>query len=114
MSEIIEKLTEAVGRRRFLGKVASAAAAVVLTVVGIDSARASGGLIEVECCSLCKDPTTCTYGNCACQWKWPCGSGGGAGCFLCWECYFQTGPHCTSDDGCEFAKCSRVTPRACQ
>lgn len=118
MSEtLVDKLTEALGRRRFLGKVASATAAVVLAVVGINTASASDGQVQIECCFLCKNPATCSYTGCVCQWSWPCSSGG-TSCFHCKECYTQTGNWCIPSPGVnncnEHVKCSKAQPRACE
>jgi len=119
MEKIIEKLTQAVSRRRFLTRLSAAAAAFALGVLGLSDVAHAGcppGTVRVACCCLCKRPGTCVYGSCACQWSWPCEWTDGSVCreYTCWECYSSQGSWCDPDgpDGaCNQAKCSRATYR---
>lgn len=107
--EIVEKFDKVAGRRSFLVKLSAAAAALVMSLFNIRGAQAQT-LFPVACCTLCKDPRTCTYGGCVCQWFWQCFMGDGTVCqiFTCWECYGEdvTG---ACEGGCAGIKCSRAT-----
>lgn len=118
MSEkFVERLSEAVGRRGFVRTLSAAAAAIVLGLFKTEGAGASPfpcgtpGLFPVACCCLCRDPRTCAYSGCSCEWSWTCETGiGGAGgdfCrrYTCRECYTVT----PCGDSCSNIKCSRAT-----
>ena len=121
---LFEHLTSLATRRGFLQRMAQAAGAIGLTLVGVDVAKAS---VTIKCCNLCLDPATCTYSNCASQWCWACchDTGPGADFFLysCDECYSATGEWCEPNNvcprtsaghtpgapGCTSIKCSKIT-----
>jgi hypothetical protein len=115
MSEkFVEKLTEAVSRRGILKTMSAAAAALVLGL--FDVAHAGGcpaGTVAVGCCCLCKLPSTCTYGNCACQWIWTCDTQIGeiplCRRYTCKECFTNPTPCDDDPASCPNAKCSRAT-----
>jgi hypothetical protein len=105
MSEkVIEKLTEAVSRRGFLGKLSGAAAALVLSLFG--AAKPALAIAYVACCTLCLQPGTCSYSGCACQWSWVCEHTDGSfwRCFECYAAPSYCGPECRN------IKCSRAVP----
>ncbi len=122
---LFEYLTDAVSRRSVLQRMAQAAAAIGLTLMGVDVARA---MFTSKCCTVCLDPAGgCSYTNCSCQWCWTCchDTGPGADFFMysCDECYSATGTWCSTSsvcprtslgqslgsDGCGSVICSRVT-----
>jgi hypothetical protein len=87
---LLEHLAEVTSRRGFLNSAISAAGAVALVLVGVKPGYATGTTYPVACCHLAKDPATCTYGNCSCEWHWPCSLNNGDGTcshYLCYECY---------------------------
>ena len=115
MSEkLTEKLFEVAGRRRFLRTLSGASAALALGVFSIRTANASipcpPGLVKVGCCCLYKDPSTCTYGDCGCQWSWGCNETGptgqrcGGARWTCKECYYNPPP--PNSDCVNPVKCS--------
>jgi hypothetical protein len=71
LDQMIDRLTEAVTRRGFVGKLSAAAAALVLGVIALPVAR---GNTTVACCWLCDDPSQ----NCT-------------GCCYTWTCCYQSG-----------------------
>lgn len=79
MSEkLADRIAAAVGRRGFLATLSAASAAFVLGVFKPPSVKAGvqglpdcgPGTFAVGACCLAKDPRTCTYGGCACEWVW--------------------------------------------
>jgi hypothetical protein len=114
---IMDKFSEAVSRRSFIGTLSAAAAALVLSI--FDKVQASGPTcpehtFKVGCCCLCLDPRTCLYGSCACQWSWTCPDVSICRNYTCRECYSAIGPWCppplgSNGDGCGSAiKCSKA------
>lgn len=83
MSEkLIDRITASISRRGFLGTLSAASAAFIVGLFKIQGASASGipcqpGLFTVGCCCLFKDPRTCSYSDCGCEWVWTCIEGGG-------------------------------------
>jgi hypothetical protein len=113
LDKIVEKLTEAVARRNFLGKFAAAAAAVILGPAGVARAGGPGG----SCCSLCKASSQ-SCSNCVCSWSWTCPGGNLPGsspnvnwCYKCLECY-GAGSNCGCCD-CTHAICSQSILFSC-
>jgi hypothetical protein len=104
---IMDKLTEAVSRRSFLGTMSAAAAALVLSICGITRA---GGVVAVACCQLCVNPNTCSFSSCSCIWSWLCANADGT-CSRCRECYATQPPPC--GPGCTGVKCSRAVTVSC-
>ncbi len=98
---LVEYLTEALNRRALLKKMAQAAGATGLALMGIREASAT---FPVQCCSLCLDPAGCIYGGCTCEWCWTCCNVGTDLCmYACYECYSASGSWCdnrTSPGGC--------------
>jgi hypothetical protein len=123
--KFVERVAEAAGRRGFLKTMSAASAAFALGLFRIQGAKASGGpcsagTIKVACCCLYKDPTTCTYGDCGCQWAWPCTEPGpdprqrcGSSTYSCKECYVNPKPpdsDCVGDVKCSEAKLTKTYP----
>jgi len=121
-AKLFERLTEAVDRRSVLQKMAQAAGAIALALIGADVARA---VVTVKCCTLCIPPNTCTYSGCTCEWCWPCCFDSGPGhdnrLYSCDECYSSSGAWCNNrtSPGCSIVgtgggtcpsaiKCSRA------
>lgn len=103
----VERVGNAIERRAFLRRMVAAAAALAAGVLGIPRANAS---ITVLCCRLCKDPFSCTYANCGCEWAWCCCHHGNKlyNCYECWN--IGTPQQYCQDKVCEenFIKCSKV------
>jgi hypothetical protein len=122
METLVEKVTELVSRRHILTRLPAAAAAFVLGVFslsGVTHAACPGGLFALLCCCLCKNPGTCTYSNCACEWFWPCDHRIGQNCYEveCWECFTNPTPCSGSPTACPNAKCSKtliISVRICE
>jgi len=91
----LDKLAQAVGRRSFLEKAASAAAALAL---GLLPKVAKAGAPPYYCCGLCVDPTTCrcSVGAGYCTWSWTCQED--LCRYTCGECY--AGNPCNPDGTC--------------
>lgn len=79
MSEkLADRIAAAAGRRGFLATLSAASAAFVLGVFKTPSVQAGvqglpqcgPGTFPVGACCLAKDPRSCTYGGCACEWVW--------------------------------------------
>jgi len=79
MSEkLADRIASAVGRRGFLATLSAASGAFVLGVFNTPSVKAGvqglpdcgPGTFPVGACCLAKDPRSCTYGGCACEWVW--------------------------------------------
>jgi hypothetical protein len=104
---IMDRFTDAVSRRSFLGTLSAAAAALVLSLFG--KARAEG-LVQVRCCRLCLNPNSCSFSSCSCVWGWTCPNPDGT-CSRCRECYTAR-PTCL-DNGCLGIKCSQVLSFSC-
>jgi len=99
-----ERLTTLVNRRGFLNSATTAAGAIALALLGAKPAYG----YAINGCNLCFNPSTCTYGGCACEWSWIGTVNNGDGTcdhYLCKECYTSSvcpgaGPNCSG------AKCS--------
>lgn len=99
--ELLERLYGRVDRRTAIGRLLLGSAAFAAGLFGI----APGAYACAACCSLCKDPTTCTYGPCGCQWSWACCDGVQPGTgwrWSCKECY-------PADPPCDCCSCSAVS-----
>jgi len=76
--KIIESIEDALDRRRFLGKVTSAATALLFGVLGMpkESLGNNGECkhMQKECCCLCKFPSPVQCSGCVCPtlWVWFC------------------------------------------
>ncbi len=101
---LVEQLSDMVSRRAFLKRIAQAGAALGLALVGLHDAR---GVVAVKCCVLCINPSTCTYGNCACEWCWTCRDTTDGSWYRCDECYSQPGRWCNNrtKPGCACQAC---------
>jgi hypothetical protein len=105
IDKIIDKFSDQVGRRSFLGKAVKAAAALALGLVGVPRASAT---VAYKCCNLCANSTpTCTS---SCLWTWGCCFSPAAG--------FPNGDHtmwkCTEYyDPCVHANCPRPSVPDC-
>jgi len=97
----VEKLSEEVGRRRFLGRAVSSCSALSLALLGFGEVAFAGGV--PGCCNLCST-IVCRQGiNCSYQWCWTCTHGTGNQCtvYTCLECYSTNpGSGCTNS-GCD-------------
>jgi len=98
---LMEGLSVAIGRRRFLKKLAAAAAGSVATMVMMSSpARA----VIVGCCNLCFSPTSCSCAG-GCQWCWSCCDSSTNTTYSCCERYrAENGAPC--DGSCTLVACS--------
>jgi hypothetical protein len=74
MEELIRELTKVGSRRGFLGKAASACAAIALAILGLDKVTMAQ---KVPCCGLCMNGGD--FSGCASTW--------------CWFCCTDTNPH---------------------
>src|SRR5258708_3731134 len=110
LQDLSERLFESVTRRRFLGKLTSAAGALALTLLGVKPAYA---LYSTNGCNLCYNPATCSYTGCACQWSWiglPQANGDGTSDFYkCAECYTVNPCPPDPNNACLGVKCSKAT-----
>ena len=90
-------LAARLGRRGFVSKLAMGAMGLAGALAGLPAktAQASGGLVQFGCCTLCRNPTSCS-GRCC--WQWGCCSGRGFLALICKECYSSRtcGPTCPS------------------
>jgi hypothetical protein len=111
MEKLVEKLTEVVSRRSMLKRLSAVTATFLLGVFSFSKvveAACPTGLYQLLCCCLCKNPGTCTYENCACEWDWECPWRIGQNCYdiLCRECFIEPTPCNGSQSACSNAKCS--------
>jgi len=95
LDKIVDKVAEAGARRSFLGRLAAAAAAVLL-----GPAQAARGVEKVGCCELCSASRNCNY---SCKWCWCCWNQSEGHCYQCTEYY---GEPCNGN--CFGASCSGV------
>ncbi len=109
-SNFFDYLAEAVSRRTVLKKLVQGAGAVGLGILGIQEAKA---LVAYLCCNLCKNPGSCTYGNCTCEWCWTCSHTDGC-TYSCDECYSASGAWCNNrtQAGCSTAGSGDLCPAA--
>ena len=96
--ELVEWGREALSQG-FLGKLAAAAMAGVVAIVGLS--RPSVGIRPVACCALCTHD--CQEQCPGCWWIWSCCSQGRL--FYCMECYQREGG-CSG--GCDNIFCSQA------
>jgi hypothetical protein len=107
LQAISERLANSLDRRSFLSRAAYATGAMALTLLGVTPAYAT---FDILGCNLCKNPATCSYDSCACEWSWP-GTAvpDDTGCrdfYICFECYTSSG--CPAAGGCNGVKCSKL------
>ena len=120
---LFERLAEAASRRSFLRTMSTASAAFALGLMGIQGSEASGkpctdGLFKLHCCCLAKNPSTCAYEFCGCEWSWPCievgptGQRCGGSRYSCKECYVEDHPQgsCTGPFKCSKAELAQTYP----
>lgn len=108
--KIADRIAGSIGRRGFIARLSAAASALVLSLFGYT--RAGSSLVTVACCTLCKDPNTCTY-NCACEWAWTCRweitifpNQKRCRIYRCAECYADVSSGCSGS--CFGAVCSKA------
>jgi hypothetical protein len=99
---VVEDLT---GRRAFLKKASMVGGALL---AGIFGATHKAEACSV-CCTLIKNPSTCTWGPCGCVWAWMCPYQPDCIWYWCEECFPPPQLIC---DGSSFANvtCSRFRP----
>jgi hypothetical protein len=104
---LIERLTDVVSRRGFVGRTVSACGAIALSVLGLDQVATA---TKVGCCNLCFPNGGGTYSNCAGEWCWTCCKD--SKLYKCSECFIATtscaGPCDTQDWGLGNCKCTNV------
>jgi hypothetical protein len=112
LRSLFEHVGEATSRRGFLNSAASAAGAIALALLGVRPAYANGTTFPVACCHLAKNPATCSYSGCSCEWSWPCAVNNGDHTFdhyACKECYSSSVcPGAATNDDKTGAKCSKA------
>ena len=91
---LFDYLVEVASRRTILKRAVQAAGAVGLSLLGVREAEA---LFSAACCSLYRDPSSCTYANCACEWCWTCCVSSSGCIYACDECF---SPHKCVPDMC--------------
>ena len=88
-SRLLTAIENAISRRSFLRTTMEATTALIGGVL-LGPRAYSSGTITFECCTLCRDPATCTFGDCLCTWGWLCcHQPGGENCVLnkhLWRC----------------------------
>jgi len=92
MAEMMTRIIEALDRRKFLRRAATAGGALVMGVLGLarDVEAACGGILfPAACCCLCKNPATCDCDGASCFWSWQCCNG--VQPYVCWECFPDLG-----------------------
>jgi hypothetical protein len=110
LNKIGEKLSELVSRRGFVGRIASAAAAVGAAI--LLRSPVALATFPVSCCNLCRQNNHQACQGCACTWSWTCTSLGQL--VTCTEC-FSKGPcifACNSSIYCSSA-CYTGTTEDC-
>jgi hypothetical protein len=128
-SKLLTAIEHAISRRSFLRTTMQAATALIGGVLLGPRAYSSGNTFHEECCTLCKDPATCSFTDCLCTWGWLCcHTPQSGGCILnntlwrCQECITTLLGSCTipcSPNGacgqkaqCPGVKCSSVSVKA--
>jgi hypothetical protein len=112
VEQLMEKIAKSINRRGFLGKAASASAAVVMAILGFPK-RADATLYEYACCMLCSKTMCQNLTQCAGTWCWTCmyydTIDGHCYCFVykCYECY-----NSSVSSSC-FAVCAPEPPVNC-
>lgn len=106
---MFETLLVAASRRSFLSKLAGAAAALSLSILGIKSAYA--GTVETFCCNLCETSDPFCSGG-ACAWCWYCVYEKEPGICMKYQCIerYHVGGDCENGADCNpfYLKCSRA------
>jgi hypothetical protein len=104
-NEILQRLGEAVSRRRFIARTGSAFLGAAIAVLGLPQ-PASAHFYHYACCHLCHAPTSSPCGSRPpyCIWSWGCCYGTKR-----WRCteWYCGGGDC--DAGCENVNGSTVT-----
>jgi len=82
INKVLERLSDHVGRRRFLESAIKASVVLASSILGIETATAQGQ----ACCSLLNPSDPNCSGNCC--WCWNCcNSGGNQKRYQCKECW---------------------------
>jgi len=89
---MVDAIAAALTRRHFVGRAATALAAVAASVFGF-SKPAAACYVDAACCTLCQNPGPCS-GDCC--WSWTCCDTGSGDKFRCKECFDVT-PCCCGD-----------------
>jgi hypothetical protein len=93
LSKMMDKMTDAIGRRHFLGKAASVASAVVMAVLGF--AKRADAYMRF-CCALCTSSLCGNLLSCAGTWCWTCHDKNPytrtCHIYHCIECYNSSSP----------------------
>jgi hypothetical protein len=115
--KIVEFIEQSLRRRAFLGKLCAATTALMTGVLfGPETAEANP-IFADKCCRLCKDPATCSYSGCTCEWSWQCCQTCHPERWRCDECIVtligscappcQTNTACGKKAICPGVKCSK-------
>lgn len=103
--ELVQRLGEAVGRRKFLAKLGAASIGAAFMVVGLPDPAAA--TVRVRCCNLCRSPSSsCCGGSIYCVWSWTCCYTATRVRYRCSEYYCGGSGDCDAD--CTGVDCSRI------
>jgi hypothetical protein len=102
--DVVQRLGEFTGRRKFLSRVSAATLSAAFVVLGLP--KRAEALVPVRCCNLCQIPgdTCCGARPVVCTWSWTCCHSNHRK-YRCIECYCNGGD-CDSD--CPGVTTSRI------
>lgn len=69
--KVFEIIEDTMNRRVLLQRMAAALSALLVGVLGAPK-LAYATTFQENCCQLCKNPASCSYSGCTCEWSWMC------------------------------------------